>query len=255
MWIKLRVKLKLWMILGVTVPIMLLGYLDFFMPVKWRRRYLIRLKKYWAKMAIYILGVKADIQGTPPKPPFLLASNHMGYVDILLLAANVDGVFIAKKDIKNWGMMGYLTDRFVNIFVDREDNKSLIEVGNLIRGCIERGEGVVLFGEGTSTRGECVQPFKSSLMKYPSEADFPVHYVTLGYKTPEGQPPAHLSVCWWGGMEFNPHFVEFLKLPRVDATLIFGEEPVRDTNRKRLTKKLWERVKENFVPVVQPKES
>ncbi len=109
----------------------------------------------------------------------------------------------------------------------------------LIDQALGEGQGVVLFAEGTSTRGDTVLPFKSSLLEQAARASFPVSYAALGYRTGEGEPPAHLSVCWWGEMTFMKHVIALLHLSQIQATVTFGAEPIQANDRKVLAERLW----------------
>ena len=66
--------------------------------------------------------------------------------------------------------------------------------------------------------------------------------------------PAHLSVGWWGEMPLGEHLKNFLVLPRVDATLHFGDEPVAAEDRKQLAAELHREVARRFRPFVETSE-
>ncbi|NNG16072.1 MAG: hypothetical protein HKM89_06285, partial [Gemmatimonadales bacterium] len=77
-----------------------------------------------------------------------------------------------------------------------------------------------------------------------------VPYARLSYRTPEGVPPAAQTVCWWGDMEFGPHFVELCRLPGFSATVSFGEKPIVDRDRKSLARKLHRALEQQLEPRV-----
>ena len=112
------------------------------------------------------------------------------------------------------------------------------------------GVGVVIFPEGTSTRGEKVLPFRPSLLETAARSGREVCYAALGYRTPPISPPPHLSVCWWGDMMFTPHVWGLLGLRNFRGTIRFGEKPIAETDRKVLAKRLREAVQRRFQPVV-----
>jgi 1-acyl-sn-glycerol-3-phosphate acyltransferase len=119
---------------------------------------------------------------------------------------------------------------------------------------LDHGQGIILFPEGTSSSGASVLPFRPALLEPAARSDLPVSYATLSYTTPEGEPPAHLSVCWWGGVPFGPHALEFFKLRRVDATVVFGDRQFQGSDRKILAKELQSAVLKSFRPVVDPED-
>ena len=209
----------------------------------------------WAKATAAILGLKVAVQGTPPAPPFLLVSNHLSYVDVLVFASLVRCVFVARGDVARWPAIGSLCRATGTIFVDREKRKDVSRVNGLISQALGDGQGVVLFAEGTSTQGETILPFKSSLLDQAARASFAVSYAALSYRTSESEPPAHLSVCWWGEMTLVTHLIGLLSLSGIHATVVFGAEPIQATDRKVLAERLWSAVKDRFIPVVESSES
>jgi len=209
----------------------------------------------WARAAAVILGVRVAVRGAPPAPPFLLVSNHLSYIDVMVFAAQLKCVFVARGDLADRPLVGSLCRGADTIFIDRQKRKDVARVNRLIDRALADGRGVVLFAEGTSTQGETVLPFKSSLLEQAARAGFAVSYAALSYRTNEGDPPAHLSVCWWGGMTFVKHLIVLLHLSEIRATVVFGAESIQANDRKVLAERLWRAVREEFVPVVAPEEA
>jgi 1-acyl-sn-glycerol-3-phosphate acyltransferase len=82
-----------------------------------------------------------------------------------------------------------------------------------------------------------------------------VHYAALGYGTARGEPPAYLSVCWWGDMTLPPHLWHLLGMSGFRASVVFGDEPIRSLDRKRLADSLQAAVAGRFTPVVNMEEA
>lgn len=208
----------------------------------------------WARALLAVLGVRLEVEGRPPEPPFLLVANHLGYLDVLVLAATVPTVFVAKAEIAGWPVFGALARAGGTVFVDRAARREIPRVAAEMRRVLEEGRGVVLFPEGTSTCGAEVAPFRPSLLAPAAAGSLPVSWAVLGYATPAGSPPAHLAVCWWGDMPLPGHLLGLLALPAIDARVTFGSEAVADPDRKRLADRLHEEVTRRFVPVVDLEE-
>ncbi|MDA1266639.1 MAG: lysophospholipid acyltransferase family protein [Planctomycetota bacterium] len=204
----------------------------------------------WATGSCWLLGVRIEIVGTPPKPPFFLVSNHLSYLDIIVLYTRLRGRFLAKAEISGWPMMGWLASLAGTLFIDRSRTRDLSRVLPQVQETLDLGRGVVVFPEGTSTKGEAVQRFKPSIFEVPIRTGVPVSFAALHYRTPAGAPPAHLSVCWWGDVPFAPHFLALLKLTRIDATVAFGDHPVTAEDRKDLALLAQRAVESQFTPVV-----
>lgn len=218
--------------------------------MSWRRL----LFRGWARALAAMMGMNILTQGKPPRPPFFLVTNHLSYIDILLLATQVEGVFVSRHDVSDWPVIGLLTRVVGTLFINREQAKDVLRVNDLFKAALQRGDGIILFPEGTSTAGAELKPFKSPLLTVAAEMNYPVSYASLSYRTPAGEAPAHLSVCWWGEMTFSDHVFALLQMPAFYATLSFGNGTVQEADRKALAKKLHRLISEQFIPVVSKPE-
>jgi 1-acyl-sn-glycerol-3-phosphate acyltransferase len=220
----------------------------FFIPDKlyWRQI----IFDLWARVFVRISGMKIEVAGEPPVAPFFLVSNHLSYTDIPLLRAVTGGVFVAKGEIQGWFLGGRMVGDMGNIFVNRQNRRDIPRAGAEILERINAGEGVIVFPEGTSTRGETVHKFNSSFLEFAARNDLPVHYVSITYRTPGNNPPAN-SICWWRPEDtFTGHLWKLFQIPEFEAIVTFGDEPVKSANRKELARTLREKVSERFVPVL-----
>ena len=206
--------------------------------------------EYWTRSFVAISGMEIEVTGRVPQPPFFLVSNHLGYADIAALRAVVKGVFVAKAEIREWFLAGRIVRDMGIVFIDRSNRRDIPRAGAEILERLEQGEGVIVFPEGTSTKGEDVLPFNSSFMEFAARVDLPVSYSAISYRTPEGEEPASKMVCWWDDISFFAHMLRLFQLRRFTAVINFGEEPVINADRKVLAAELHSRVKEKFLPVV-----
>lgn len=204
----------------------------------------------WARGFARLAGMKIEVIGPVPKPPFFLVCNHLGYMDIPALRAVVDGVFVAKAELREWFIAGKIMSDMDMIFINRTNRRDIPRAGEEIIEKLNEGEGVIVFPEGTSTKGEDVLPFNSSFLQFAAETDLPVSYASLSYRTPEGEMPASDAVCWWDDTTFLRHMLRLFSLPGFSAIINFGEEPIVSTDRKKLAGDLRDRVRERFIPVL-----
>ena len=61
---------------------------------------------FWMKCLSFILGVKVDIRGTPDLSADLYVSNHVTYLDIIIINKLLPVNFIAKEAISSWPIIG-----------------------------------------------------------------------------------------------------------------------------------------------------
>lgn len=206
----------------------------------------------WARTMLALLGVDLRVVGRPPAAPFFLVSNHLSYLDVPVIFSALDGFFLAKSEIAGWPVMGLLARTTGTLFVDRGRKSDLLRVIGEVERVLAGGGGVMVFPEGTSSRGEGVLPFRPSLFEVAARAELPVHFAAVTYRTPKGAAPADLSVCWWGDMAFGSHFLSLLTLPRILATLTFGPSPIEGSDRKDLARLCHQAVDGVFEPVATP---
>lgn len=211
----------------------------------WRRT----IFRAWAKSFVAIANMKIEIKGEPPKPPFFLVFNHLGYVDVATIRAVVEGIFVAKGDIKTWFLAGRIVRDMGTIFIDRTNRRDIPRAGAEIIERVKTGEGVIIFPEGTSTKGETILPFNSSFLEFAAAAELSVSYASVSYRTADASARASDSICWWDDISFGDHLWKLFSLDGFTATLTFGDAPVQNPNRKLLAAELREKIAQDFVPV------
>jgi 1-acyl-sn-glycerol-3-phosphate acyltransferase len=196
-----------------------------------------RVLQTWAAGLRWVVGMRVVVSGSAPRPPFVLVTNHLSYLDPVLIWAAADCMFLAKSEVARWPVLGYLTRAVGVVFVDREQRTDVPRALRALHDVLNSGHGVVFFPEGTSSGGASVLPFRASFFELAAQTGLPVHCAALAYRTGPGLPDASASVCWWGDMSFFSHFYTLLRLPHFDASLRFAPEPVVGADRKQLAQR------------------
>lgn len=239
------------MVLFVTATLGIYGVwfvLRIFIPNKIHWRQVIFAA--WTASFVRISKMTIEVVGTPPKPPFFLVTNHLSYTDIAAIRAVAKGVFVAKAEVETWFLAGRICRDMGTVFIDRKNRRDIPRAGELIIERLDAGEGVIVFPEGTSTKGEEVLPFNSSFLEFAARKDIAVHYAAITYSTPPGEMPAHIAACWWEDISFFAHLWRLFKVSGYTATITFGETAIKNADRKLLASELRDHVAENFVPVI-----
>lgn len=205
--------------------------------------------RWWTRGLVTVMGISIEVSGAPPRKPFFLVSNHLSYVDVLVLGARLGPTFISKHELAGWPVLGHLARVTGTIFVNRDRKRDALRVLRMIDRAVEAGAGVVLFPEGTSTRGDRIYPLKTALLEWAAQRGFPVHAAAVRYESGDPARPAVNSVCWWGDMTFAPHFLTLLALPSVRSTITFADAPVVGTDRAALAERLRQALEHTFTPI------
>ncbi len=197
----------------------------------------------------YSLNIKVKKIGEPLEgPPTLFVSNHVSWIDIIVLGHIVRACFIAKKDMVNWPVLGYLSSLQRTIFIDRERRTDVVEQRKEMQERMHNGDNLILFPEGTTSDGGSVLPFKSSLFGVTENAmhlqpddqggiqELMVQPVTLVYKRVNNMPTIRStrpSVAWYGDLEMGPHLKGVLNLLKVEVEVHFHEPVSRNLFKTR----------------------
>ncbi len=203
----------------------------------------------WAHTFVRISGMKVEVVGIPPRRPYFLVCNHLSYTDVPALRAVTEGNFVAKGEIESWFLAGRVVRDMGAIFINRQNRRDIPRAGAEIIERLNGGEGIIVFPEGTSTKGKTVLPFNSSFLEFAAKTDLPVSYASITYETPNNEPKASDIICWWEDISFADHLFRLFKVPKFTAIISFGDEMILNADRKELARTLQEKVCEKFTPV------
>jgi 1-acyl-sn-glycerol-3-phosphate acyltransferase len=186
-----------------------------------------------------ILALEPRIFGPLPSRGLLVA-NHLSYLDIILLAALRPCVFVSKSDVRSWPIFGQCAALGSTIFVDRSKRADVRGVSQQMRSALAEDLLIVLFPEGTSSGGNRVLPFRSSLLEPAVELGCPVTAAALGYQIAEGSVSD--EICYWRDMTLLPHLLNVWSKPVIQASLRCGVPRARSEDRKSLAVELHDEV-------------
>ena len=156
----IRAVLLLGGFLALTVPLMPVQWL----LVRWGRHEQRYLPHWYHRHLCRLLGIDIHTNGQIRNDQAVLViSNHVSWLDILVLSALAPVSFVAKKEVSRWPLIGSLARLQRTVFVDRGTRISVGRTSNEMIARLQAGDHVVLFAEGTSSDGNQVLPFKTSL--------------------------------------------------------------------------------------------
>lgn len=247
--------LRIIIILGlfISLVIALVPFQYIFMKAKlgWQRK----LPHFFHRIAAYLLGFRVKTHGEPARErPLLLVANHVSWSDIVVLSSVANVCFIAKSEVRKWPVFGTFAILQRTVFVEREKKGRTAQQASDIALRLAGGDAMVLFPEGTTSDGNRVLPFKTSLfgaahaaIREAGAETVIVQPVSIAYTGVHGMPMGrfHRPIASWpGDVELMPHLKGILKEGAIDVEIRFGEpvEVSATTNRKELARIMEERV-------------
>ena len=197
----------------------------------------------WNRRILKSIGIEVAVCGPIPARG-LIASNHLSYLDILVLSATARCFFVSKSEVKSWPLVGWIAALTGTVFVDRSRRIPTHNLQPQMQERLESGELLVLFPEGTSSDGGGLLPFHSSFFESAVAADAPITATYLSYELPEYEGDPKLEVCYWGDMILLPHLMKLLTKTKVRATVRFARESQMFSDRKQAAREIHRRVRE-----------
>lgn len=151
----------------------------------------ISLKK-WADFILELIDAQIELKGVEniPKSPCLFVSNHQGFLDIPIIVHSVDRTvgFIAKKEIIKFKLISYWMKQIKCVFIDRESIRESMKSINEAIQILKSGHSMVIFPEGTRSKGPRIGEFKKGSLKLALKAKVPIVPIAIdgSYKLREG---------------------------------------------------------------------
>ena len=193
-----------------------------------RRTRALALWTSWiCRFCLWGARVKVLTEGYPSVPqdiPLLVVANHMGMLDILILAKHLPAVFVTSYELKETPVVGWLTQAGGCVFVERRNRQNIHNEVRNISSTLKAGTRVVVFPEATSTNGDYVHPFKKSLFVSAVETPALVLPVTINYLTADHKKVTRQNrdqVCWYGDQSFHGALWRLMCTATVKVEMIF----------------------------------
>jgi 1-acyl-sn-glycerol-3-phosphate acyltransferase len=186
-----------------------------------------------------IFNYRATISGPIPQRG-LLVSNHLSYLDILVISSITPAVFVSKAEVRQWPLFGWLAALAGTVFVNRERRTQVGKTNLEIEQALAEDALVTLFPEGTSSNGKQLLPFKTSLLEPVAQNSHHIALCCLHYELTDGD--ASNDVCYWGDHSFFPHLVKLIGKRSIHAEVRFGTFKKETTDRKELARQLYDAV-------------
>lgn len=205
--------------------------------------------RYFHKGFLKLLNINIQLIGEiKTHKPGLIISNHASWLDISILSSLANISFISKFEVSSWPLFGFLARLQDTLFIERKVIKTGFQ-NKQIKNILDNGKRLVLFPEGTSSDGNRVLNFKSSLLSIVDSSEnfdsYLIQSITICYKKINGLPISRSErpfIAWWGEMGLMGHLFNIIKLGRVDI-IVIAHEPIKNINNRKIVSKLaWKQV-------------
>jgi 1-acyl-sn-glycerol-3-phosphate acyltransferase len=214
------------------------------------------IPRNWHRIVVWTLGMHVTVHGSMSAGrPLLIASNHVSWTDIIVLSSVTEVCFIAKSELSGWPVFGTLARLQRTIFIERGRKRKSGQQASDLADRLVAGDAMVLFAEGSTSDGNLILPFKSTLFgaaevairSGASDKVF-IQPLAITYMRVHGMPMGrqHRALAAWiGDTDLVPHLRALLGEGAIDVDLHFGEpiEFSAASDRKAVTRDMEERVR------------
>jgi 1-acyl-sn-glycerol-3-phosphate acyltransferase len=219
--LKLAAFLSLWALFFGLVAMVHLWISVLRLPNRWK--IVSRLNRNFTLLLRLILNIKVTVtgeEGQLERGGYVIIANHVSYVDGLVLGSIFPILFVSKREVKRWPIVGIWNVLCGTIFINRQRKEQVGALVREMRRKLKQEANVLLFPEGTSTNGEAMLPFQTVPLAAPLRNRSIIVPVTMTYKSIDDQPvgPANRDkIYWYGDMDFVSHFWRVLGLRGVEV--------------------------------------
>jgi 1-acyl-sn-glycerol-3-phosphate acyltransferase len=142
--------------------------------------------------AAWIIGARVRREGAAIRGHTLLVSNHVSWLDILVIGGATRCAFVSKDQLGH-PFIHWLADQNKTVYIKRGHRKGAKDQAIAIAAALEGDKPVALFPEGTTGPGTHLLPFRSTLLEAANFAakDVAIRPVVLDYG------PAAAEIGWW----------------------------------------------------------
>lgn len=198
----------------------------------------------WSRRLLALCRVEVQIGyvgGATVAPRALIVANHVSWLDIFVINTLQPCHFVAKSDIRDWPLIGWLCEKSGTIFISRGKLRDVRRIYQGLVAGLQAGEHVAFFPEGgTAVQGKLL-PFHANLFEAAIEAGVPVQPYALSYVGIDGK--FHPAAEFVGDMTFAQSMLAILKT-RHPITAYLTLLPVIHTKRHSHRRELADAARE-----------
>ena len=155
------------------------------------------ISQSWMKVLIFLFGLKIISKGSISTKAKAFVSNHISFLDIIVLNSIVPSNFIAKSEIKKWPIIGHLAGKTGTIFINRGDSDDNDNVIKLMKYYLNKDKNIIFFPEGRIGNGVKIKKFHSKLFNSVALTKSNLQPIFIRYPVDyPSNKSSDDSVCW-----------------------------------------------------------
>jgi len=171
----------------------------------------------------------------------MFVANHISWVDIYAINSVIPLRFIAKSEISNWPILGYLVRKSGTLFINRSSRKDAARIVKITTQSLQDSDNVGFFPEGTTTDGTHLVKFKSSILQAAVEANATVWPIAIYYSQPDGS--VNTQMAYAGDTTMGESMISILKQKDPVVELHFLTPiSTHQSDRQAVTQVAFERI-------------
>src|SRR3979490_219601 len=146
-------------------------------------------KRRWSNTLLSILAVSVREKNAPKELPgrCMLVLNHISWLDIFVIDARFPATFIAKSEVRNWPVVGWLCTLVGTLYIERDKRSAARRARRIVAAELRRGTLVAVCPEGVTTFGRSLERFHSALFQPALDAAATLQPVALRYLDAAGR--------------------------------------------------------------------
>lgn len=200
-----------------------------------------RLFARWVEDLIYSMNTRLTVTGEIMQESGFFVSNHISWLDTILLSHIQPISFIARHDLEHWPLLGTFTKRMQSVYIDRSNKFQAYRSIPALEERLKQGRSVHVFPESTTSDGTSVLPFYPMFYEAAVRTGKKVQAVAIQYKDEYGLPLT--EAAYINNDSFLDTLERILKVKKVYAHCHFFE-PLDATNldRKELCRRTRDQI-------------
>jgi len=202
-----------------------------------------KIIRSWSQLVLKALRItiitNLNLEKFTKEKNYLIVSNHVSWLDIVIINSLSPVSFIATKEIKRWPFINFLTFAANTIFIDRGSFNHLKKINYKIKQALEKTS-VCFFPEGKASDGFSVLPFKTNLFESVAHSTYEVLPISIQYfqdKTPT------LVCSYYGNINLFKSFFTIIKNNNLSAQVTIHVPINNLKDRKSIARDAYLRIK------------